>query len=137
MSLALSVPSRVPRRLLGAALAAAALGGVAGCTNKKADAAPVETATVSRQTVVVDVEATGVITPIAAVEVRSKASGQIVEMPATTGQQVRPGDLLVRIDPRDPQSRFDQARASLTAAQASYEVAKAQFDATTRCPSRA
>jgi HlyD family secretion protein len=119
------------RRLLSwAALAASVgtLGAVAACTDQKADAAPIETAAARRQTVVVDVEATGVITPIAAVEVRSKASGQIVEMPAQTGQQVRPGDLLVRVDPRDPQSRFDQARASLSAAQAGLDVAKSQFE---------
>ncbi|MDF1505452.1 efflux RND transporter periplasmic adaptor subunit, partial [Roseisolibacter sp. H3M3-2] len=112
-----------------AALAAlGTLGAVAACTKQKAEAAAIETAPVRRQTVVVDVEATGVITPMAAVEVRSKASGQIVEMPAQTGQQVRPGDLLVRVDPRDPQSRFDQARASLSAAQAALDVAKSQYD---------
>jgi HlyD family secretion protein len=126
-----SSPARSRRLLPYAALAVAAAGTLAGlsaCTDKKADAAVVETAPVRRQTVVVDVEATGVITPIAAVEVRSKASGQIVDMPVQTGSQVRPGDLLVRVDPRDPQSRYDQARATLSAAQASLEVAKAQFD---------
>ena len=46
---------------------------------------------------VVDVEATGVIQPINAVDVRSKASGQIVSMPVETGTQVKEGDLLVRI----------------------------------------
>ena len=111
--------------VLGAALGLGVLG---GCTSKKADAAPVETAPVRRQTVVVDVEATGVITPIVTVEVRSKASGQIVEMPVQTGAQVRPGDLLVRVDPRDPRSRYDQAQASLSAAQASLEVTRAQYE---------
>jgi multidrug efflux pump subunit AcrA (membrane-fusion protein) len=108
--------------------AGAALTGLAACTNKKADAAPVETIPVTRQTIVVDVEATGVITPINAVEVRSKASGQITQMPVDAGSQVKEGDLLARIDPRDPQSRFDQAQASLRAAQANLEVARAQFE---------
>jgi HlyD family secretion protein len=106
----------------------AALTGLAACTNKKADAATIETVPVSRQSIVVDVEATGVVTAINAVEVRSKASGQITAMPVDAGSQVKEGDLLARIDPRDPQSRFDQAQASLRAAQSNLEVTKAQFE---------
>ncbi len=111
--------------------AIAALAGLAACTNKKAEAVTIQTVAVERQNVVVDVEATGVIQPIGAVDVRSKASGQIVAMPVQTGAQVKTGDLLVRIDPRDPQQRYDQARAQLEAARANVSVTKAQFDRNT------
>jgi RND family efflux transporter MFP subunit len=109
-----------------ASLALATLG--AGCSKKKDAAAPVETATAARQDIVIDVEATGVIAPINAVDVRSKASGQITQMPVETGSEVKPGDLLVRIDPRDAQTRYNQATAALRAAQASQTVTKAQYE---------
>lgn len=97
------------------------------CRGKGKDTGPkIQTAAVTRQDIIVDVEATGVIQPINAVEVRSKASGQIIKMPVETGSIVKPGDLLVQIDPRDVQNRHDQALASLKAAEANLEVAKAQ-----------
>ena len=52
-------------------LAAAAPALAAACAKKEADAAPaVQTAPAARQDVVVDVEATGQITPVNAVDVR-------------------------------------------------------------------
>src|SRR5437868_2165220 len=122
---------QLPRSQVRAAFAIVALGGLsvlAACSEKKAEAATIQTVPVQRQGVVVDVEATGVIQPIGAVDVRSKASGQIVAMPIQTGAQVKAGDLLVRIDPRDPQQRSDQARAALAAARAQEAVTKTQYD---------
>jgi HlyD family secretion protein len=115
-------------RLVCALGALGALSGLAACSGKKAEAAPIPTVPVSRQSVVVDVEATGVIQPIGAVDVRSKTSGQIVQMPVQTGTQVKNGDLLVRIDPRDAQNRYNQAKAALDAAHAQAQVTKAQLD---------
>jgi HlyD family secretion protein len=86
----------------------------------------VQTAPVQRQDIVVDVEATGVIQPVNAVEIRSKASGEIIKMPIENGSQVKAGDLLVQIDPRDVQSRYDQAVASLNSAQVNLKIATAQ-----------
>jgi HlyD family secretion protein len=60
--------------------------------------------------------------------VRSKASGQITRLAVTTGDRVKAGDLLVRIDPRDPQSRFDQAAAAVRAAQAQAQVTRTQYE---------
>jgi HlyD family secretion protein len=102
--------------------------GVAACAPKKSEVRTVQTVAATPQTVVVDVEATGVITPIGAVDVRSKTSGQVVAMPAQSGTKVKTGDLLIRIDPRDAQNRYDQAKAALAAARANAQVTKAQFD---------
>jgi len=115
-------------RALGALGALGILSGLAACSDKKAEAAPVQAVPVSRQNIVVDVEATGVIQPIGAVDVRSKTSGQIVQMPVQTGTQVKQGDLLVRIDPRDAQNRYNQAKAALSAARAQEQVTKTQYD---------
>jgi HlyD family secretion protein len=101
---------------------------VAGCKGKKADPnAAIQTAPIARQDIVVDVEATGVIQPINAVQVKSKASGQVMHLHVSTGSQVKPNDLLVEIDPRDARSRYDQAVAALQAAQANVTVTKAQL----------
>ena len=106
---------------------------LAACGSKDKDAAPlVQTAPVTRQDIVVDVEATGIIAPVNAVEVRSKASGQIIKLPVELGSRVKPGDLLAQIDPRDAQNRYDQAVASREAAEANLEVTKAQFDRATQ-----
>src|SRR3954452_15509424 len=113
--------SPIARR--AAALALAALPLLAsGCGRKQSTAAAIQTAPVQRQDIVVDVEATGVIQPIDAVQVRSKASGQITRMPVETGSKVKRGDLIVEIDPRDPRNRYDQALAALQAAQANLQV---------------
>ena len=108
------------RRYLGAALLVAA----AACA-KKQQAPTVQTALVTRRDIIVDAQANGTIEPIAVIEVKSKASGVITQMPVETGTRVRPGDLLVQIDTRDVQNRFDQAQAQLAAAQAKLEVAEA------------
>jgi len=106
---------------------------LAACSGKDKNAAPlIQTAPVTRQDIVVDVEATGIIAPVNAVEVRSKASGQIIKLPVELGSRVKPGDLLAQIDPRDAQNRYDQAVAAREAAEANLEVTKAQFDRATQ-----
>lgn len=108
---------------------AAALIVVAGCNKKAANPnSAIQTATIAKQDLIVNVEATGVIQPINAVQVRSKASGQIMKMPAELGSHVKPGDLLVQVDPRQVTNNFDQAKAALLAAQANLTVTKTQLD---------
>lgn len=108
---------------------AAALLVLAGCSKKAANpAAAIQVAAVQRQDLIVDVEATGVIQPINAVQVRSKASGQITQMPVELGSHVKPGDLLVQVDPRQVTNNYDQAKAALVAAQANLSVTKTQLD---------
>ena len=93
---------------------------------KKTTKTTIETAAVERQDITVTVEANGTIEPINVVEVKSKASGQIMKMPVDVGSNVTPGQLLVQIDQRDVKNQYDQARAALRAAQVSEEVGLAQ-----------
>lgn len=83
-----------------------------------------DTAVVARQSIVITVSATGTVEPAEVVQVKSKASGQIVKMPVEMGTLVKPGDLIAQIDPRDPQSRYNQAVAALNAAKANVDVTK-------------
>ncbi|MEJ7810394.1 MAG: efflux RND transporter periplasmic adaptor subunit [Gemmatimonadaceae bacterium] len=94
---------------------------------KKEDAGPrVQTVTVERRDIVIDAQATGVVEPINVVEVKSKASGQIVQMTVETGTSVKPGELLVQVDTREVKSQYNQALADVRAAQARVEVVQAQ-----------
>jgi len=100
----------------------------AGCKSKAKSATPaIQTATVQRQDIIVDVEATGVVTPINPVAVKSKASGTVLKIYVESGSQVKTGALLVRIDPRIPQNTYDQAAASVKAAEANVRVTKSTF----------
>lgn len=75
----------------------------------------------------VTAQAAGAILPDTVVEVKSKASGEILEFPVETGQLVQRGTILARIDRRVPQNRFDQAQAQLDVANARLRNAEAQY----------
>ena len=94
-----------------------ALLAAAGCTKRKDTRLPIQTAAVVRRTIVSEATASGAVEPINVVDVRSKSSGQIVQMTVETGSQVKKGDLLVQLDTRDVQNQFEQAQADLAAAQ--------------------
>ncbi|HKN67677.1 MAG TPA: efflux RND transporter periplasmic adaptor subunit [Gemmatimonadaceae bacterium] len=108
------------------ALALAAGVAAAACSGGKDKAPFVQTAAVTRRTIVIDAEATGAVEPINVVEVKSKASGLITKMPVETGTLVKPGDLLVQIDTRDVQNQYNQAEADLRASQAKLQVSEQQ-----------
>ncbi len=93
-----------------------------------APAAPdYETAAVERGRISVSVEAAGVIEPVSRVEVKSKASGEILKLGADIGDTVAAGAPLVSIDPRTPRNHVAQAQAELNAAQARLSTAVAQL----------
>ncbi len=73
-------------------------------------------------------EATGTVEPVREVEVKSKASGEILRLRADIGDVVERGALLAEIDPRDVQNRYDQSEADLAVAQAQLDIARAQLD---------
>jgi HlyD family secretion protein len=106
--------------------AALLLLGVAACT--KAQSAPMyEAVPVERRTLVVSAVASGAIEPILTVDVKSKASGEIMEMRVQTGEDVKTGDLLATIDPRIPRNNQAQADANRVVALAQLANAKAQL----------
>jgi HlyD family secretion protein len=73
--------------------------------------------TVERGTFELTVTASGVIEPIRRIEIRSKASGQVVELPIEEGEEVAKGSLIARLDATD-------ARADLERAKANVEIAE-------------
>ena len=57
--------------------------------------------------------------------VSSKISGSVLAVLVEHNQHVKPGDVLVRIDPRDYQARVEQARAALALAESQARAARA------------
>jgi HlyD family secretion protein len=87
-----------------------------------------DTASVQPATIEVGVSSAGVIEPLATVEVKSKASGEVLDLMVETGDYVEQGTLMVRIDPRTVQNRFDQSEAELKSANSRLEIARSQME---------
>lgn len=71
-------------------------------------------------------EFSGRIAATDAVEVRARVSGYIERIAFKEGDEVKPGDLLYRIDPRPYKASYDSAQAQLARARATAELARVQ-----------
>ena len=83
---------------------------------------------VSRGRLRVEVSTTGVIEPINKVEIKSKASGLIIEMAIEESDYVKKGDLIARLDPRDTKNAYDQSLAELKVAEATVKQRQSDFE---------
>jgi HlyD family secretion protein len=81
---------------------------------------------VEQRDIIVSAQAAGAIQPDTTVEVKSKASGEVLQLNAETGQLVKRGAPLVRIDPRNARNTLAQAQADLDVAQAKLANATSQ-----------
>ena len=86
------------------------------------DAASVETRNIE-----VTVDASGVVEPESTVEVKSKASGEVLKVHGETGDIVEAGTLLVQIDKRTPANNVSQSESALRAAEARRAIADTQL----------
>lgn len=98
-------------------------GGVIGNNDKSKE---VEVAKVSQMTIVETVSATGKIQPEVEVKISSEVSGEIIQLPIKEGQQVKKGDLLVKINPDIYVSGVNRTAASLSTTKAGLSQAEAQ-----------
>ena len=112
--------SRIVRSLPFAALVTMA------CAKAQAPTIVYQAVPVERRNIIVSARATGTIQPDTVVEVKSKASGEILEMRAETGAVVQRGALLVRVDQRTPRNTLNQAEADLDVVKARLQNADAQ-----------
>ncbi len=96
------------------------------CSKQEAVETVYDSAGVEFRTIEVAVSSAGVVEPLATVEVKSKASGEVLDLQVETGDKVDVGALMVRIDPRTVRNRLDQANAELTAARSRQEIARTQ-----------
>lgn len=99
-----------------------------GCgQGRSAERRDFETAAVTRQDIEIVVSATGVVQPVRVVEVKSKGSGEVVELPVESGDYVRAGAVLARLYPRDAQNQYAQANAEVEAAKARLATAESEL----------
>jgi len=101
---------------------------LAACAEEQSTAPIYNSAAVERASISVSVGSSGVVEPLATVEVKSKASGEILELFVETGDYVEEGALLVHIDPRTVRNRLAQAEASLKAAQSRRQISVSQME---------
>ena len=84
--------------------------------------------TIQRGTFKNTVTANGVVVPIDRVEIKSKASGLIEELPVEEGDFVTKGSLICRLDQTDVQAEVDQAQADLDIAEAELKQAQNTYN---------
>ena len=83
---------------------------------------------VNQKKLELSIEASGIIEAISSVEIKSKASGEVLFLGAEVGDQVERGSILGQIDQRTPKNILDQAKSDLEAAKVRLENAQSQFE---------
>ena len=83
---------------------------------------------VSSKQLELSIEASGVIEAISSVEIKSKASGEILLLGAEVGDTVEKGSILGQIDQRTPKNILDQAKSDLEASKVRLDNAKSQYE---------
>ena len=78
--------------------------------------------------ITVAVSATGILQPVRIVEIKSKASGEILQMPVESGDYLEAGDLIAQIDTRILDQELKQVDADYESANIRLQIAQRQFD---------
>jgi len=89
---------------------------------------PTKLARVDRGDLAKSVVATGKVTPITKVEVKSKASGIVKNLLVDYGDRVKKGQLLCQLDKVEIEAQVEQSRAALEAADANLKSSQADFE---------
>ena len=89
---------------------------------------PSKLAKVEKGDLAKSVVATGKVTPITKVEIKSKASGIIRKLYVEYGDNVKKGQLLAQLDKDEIQAQVDQSRAALQAAEANLTSSEADYE---------
>ena len=92
----------------------------------QAQAQSAAVATAERRDMEVVAESAGLVEPLRVVEVKSKASGEVLKVHFDTGDTVAKGTLLAEIEPRDVLNALAQAQADLESARVRLNTTEAQ-----------
>lgn len=83
---------------------------------------------ISSELLEVSIEASGIIEAISSIEIKSKASGEILFLGAEVGDFVNKGSVLGQIDQRTPTNILNQSKSDLEASKVRLENAKSQYE---------
>ncbi|HEY3935476.1 MAG TPA: efflux RND transporter periplasmic adaptor subunit [Gemmatimonadales bacterium] len=83
---------------------------------------------VERRDIVVTAQASGAINPDTTVQVKSKASGEILDIKVSTGDLVKHGTLIVQVDQRIPANDVATAQAALQVDSATLVNSQLQYN---------
>ena len=83
-----------------------------------------KTETLVRGDLTIPINATGEVRPALRVEVKSEASGEVIEIARRPGELVSAGDLLIRLQPDDEKRNVNRAEQELQIAKARLETAR-------------
>jgi HlyD family secretion protein len=89
---------------------------------------PSKLAKVEKGDLAKSVVATGKVTPIVKVEVKSKASGIVKKLLVDYGDVVKKGQLLAQLDKVEIEAQVEQSQAALLAAEANYSSSQADYE---------
>ena len=116
-------------------IVALVVGKKSGAFGKTGNFKKVETTVIEKIDITETVSATGKIQPEVEVKLSSEVSGEIIELPIAEGQEVKKGDLLVKINPdlyqsslQRSQASYQNIKANLAQTEASLKQAKANYD---------
>lgn len=85
---------------------------------------------VSEGELILSTSATGVLVPLTTVDIKSKAGGTVETLLVEEGTEVKAGQVIALIDPRDTQSTYEQAQAEATIAQSNVDQAEMSLNLT-------
>ncbi len=94
----------------------------------KEDIIPVQIEKVSKRNITQTVTGTGNLDPKYKVQITPEVTGEIVELPVKEGDNVKKGDLLIKIKQDAYIAQRDQAEANLKSAEANLAMKKADLD---------
>jgi len=123
-----------PARRLGLFVCLTAVLAAGGCVKKSpakqmsraegSMAVPVTTATAQQKTTAITAEDFGTVEAYTNVDLRVQVTGILMQVHFTEGQMVKKGDLLLSIDPRQPEAALKAAKANLERDQAQLKNAE-------------
>ena len=105
---------------------ASAPGGRGGRGGRGGAAVPTETATLQRISIQRQVDLSGTLLSPDQARVSNEVAGIVLQVPVELGSEVRAGDVLVRIEPRELQIALDRAESALRMTEAQLGIDRGQ-----------
>jgi len=96
--------------------------------NTSATSAQPQLVPVKRGPLSVVIDTTGRVVPDLEVEIKCKASGEVIKLPVDVSETVKKGDLLVQLDPENEERSVKRAEVALAVSQARWAQAKLDLE---------